>query len=171
VGFYKPTPSCQPIKTDTASNPLSHSVEDVNGCLNTDQTIIKTTNLKGEVQLAKGNKLSLYSLFSAKQRNARNASDLTPIESTVRQDAVPSSYGTSYWVTGPNQPLPVSRSVGGGDRLRSTFNTRIRRNFISTTTIRPTRPQRRRRACSASSRRSSSRRSSTAARRRTTRSR
>jgi hypothetical protein len=101
VGFYQPTAPCQQIKSDTASNPLAHAISDVNNCLNTDQTILKTTNLKGEVQLFKGNKLNVYSLFSAKQRNARNASDLTPIESTVRQDAVPSTYGQSYWTTGP----------------------------------------------------------------------
>jgi Carboxypeptidase regulatory-like domain/TonB-dependent Receptor Plug Domain len=117
VGFYQPTASCQQIKSDIASNPLSHSVEDVNGCLNTDQTILKTTNLKGEVQLFKGNKLSLYSLFSAKQRNARNASDLTPIESTVRQDAVPSLYGTSYWITGPTPTYKFGDQWVLSDRL------------------------------------------------------
>jgi len=117
VGFYQPTASCQQIKTDIASNPLSHSIDDVNGCLNTDQTILKTTNLKGEVQLFQGNKLSLYSLFSAKQRNARNASDLTPIESTVRQDAVPSTYGTSYWITGPTPTYKFGDQYVLSDRL------------------------------------------------------
>jgi len=117
VGFYQPTAACQQIKSDTASNPLAHSIDDINGCLNTDQTILKTTNLKGEVQLFKGNKLSLYSLFSAKQRNARNASDLTPIESTVRQDAVPSLYGTSYWITGPTPTYKFGDQWVLSDRL------------------------------------------------------
>ena len=47
----------------------------MNDCLNTDLTELQTTNLKAEVQLFKGNKLSLYNLFSKKVRNARNASD------------------------------------------------------------------------------------------------
>jgi len=73
----------------------------VNNCLNTDLTELQTTNLKAEVQLFKGNKLTVYNLFSKKVRNARNASDLTPIESTVTQAAVPSTYGQWGWRTGP----------------------------------------------------------------------
>ena len=49
---------------------LSHPIEDVNNCLNTDRTTIRTTNLKGEVQLFKGNKLSLFNLFSLKEAHA-----------------------------------------------------------------------------------------------------
>ena len=40
------------------------------------------------MQLFKGNKLTLYNLFAKKERNARGASDLTPIESTTPQGAV-----------------------------------------------------------------------------------
>ena len=58
--------------------------------VDTDLTELQTTNLKGEVQLFKGNKLSLYNLFSKKVRNARNASDTTPIESTVPRMLCPS---------------------------------------------------------------------------------
>src|SRR6266487_4582179 len=97
VGFFQPTAACQAIK----QNPLASAINDVNDCLNTDLTELQTTNLKAEVQLFKGNKLSLFNLFSKKVRNARNASDLTPIESTVRQAAVSSSYGQWGWRTGP----------------------------------------------------------------------
>src|SRR6516165_8425643 len=117
LGFYQPTQTCQQIKQDQANNPLAHSVQDVNNCLNTDLTTLKTTNLKGEVQLFNGNKLSLYSLFSAKQRNARNASDLTPIESTVRQDAVPSTYGTNLWRTGPTPTYKFGDQYVVSDRF------------------------------------------------------
>ncbi len=55
VGFYKPTPECQAFKT--ASVALAAPIIDVNNCLNTDRTVLQTTNLKGEVQLFKGNKL------------------------------------------------------------------------------------------------------------------
>jgi hypothetical protein len=101
LGFYQPTTACQQIKSDNASNPIAHPVDDVNACLNTDETLLQTTNLKGEVQLFKGNKLSLYNLFSKKVRNARGASDLTPIESTTPQAAVSSTYGQWGWRTGP----------------------------------------------------------------------
>ena len=97
VGFFQPDASCQAIK----ANPLASAIGDVNNCLNTDLTELQTTNLKAEVQLFKGNKLSLYNLFSKKVRNARNASDLVPIESTVRQAAVSSQYGQWGWTTGP----------------------------------------------------------------------
>jgi hypothetical protein len=98
VGFFAPDAACQAIK----ANPLASAIVDVNNCLNTDLTELQTTNLKAEVQLFKGNKLSLYNLFSKKVRNARNASDLTPIESTVTQAAVPSTYGQWGWRTGPS---------------------------------------------------------------------
>ena len=97
VGFFQPDATCQAIK----ANPLGSAINDVNDCLNTDLTELQTTNLKAEVQLFKGNKLTLYNLFSKKVRNARNASDTTPIESTVRQAAVSSQYGQWGWTTGP----------------------------------------------------------------------
>ena len=64
---------------------LAASIEDVNDCLNTDQTLLQTTNLKAEVQLFKGNKLSLFNNFAKKDRNARGADDLNPIETTTPQ--------------------------------------------------------------------------------------
>jgi hypothetical protein len=97
LGFFQPSATCQAIK----ANPLGSPIADVNACLNTDLTELQTTNLKAEVQLFKGNKLSLYNLFSKKVRNARNASDTTPIESTVRQAAVSKQYGQWGWITGP----------------------------------------------------------------------
>ena len=66
---------------------LAASIEDVNACLNTDRTLLQTTNLKGEVQLFKGNKLTLFNNFAKKERNARGASDLNPIETTHAAEA------------------------------------------------------------------------------------
>ncbi len=113
LGFFQPTAACQAIK----ANPLNYAIADVNGCLNADTTLLQTTNLKGEVQLFKGNKLSLFNLFSKKERNARNASDLTPIESTVRQAAVPSTYGRSGWTTGPSPTYKFGDQWVVSDRL------------------------------------------------------
>src|SRR3954447_18635690 len=50
INFYQPTTQCQSIKADEKLDVLSHSLTDVNNCLNTDRTTIRTTNLKGEVQ-------------------------------------------------------------------------------------------------------------------------
>lgn len=102
LNFYQPSANCQAIKAAEAKNPLAYSVQDVNNCLNTDETLLQTTNLKGEVQLFKGNKITLFNNFAKKVRNARGADDLHPIETTTPQGAVPSQYGTNFWTTGPN---------------------------------------------------------------------
>jgi Carboxypeptidase regulatory-like domain/TonB-dependent Receptor Plug Domain len=103
LGFYQPTAACLAIKSDEAANALSHPIADVNNCLNTDETLLQNTNLKGEVQLFKGNKLSLFNNFSKKVRNARGASDLNPIETTTPQNAVADNYGVGkrFWTIGP----------------------------------------------------------------------
>ena len=98
INFYKPDANCQAIK----AAPLTFSIKENNDCLNTDLTLLETTNLKGEVQLFKGNKLSAYSLLNKKERNARNASDTTPIESTQRQGAITNQFGAKGWISGPN---------------------------------------------------------------------
>jgi len=114
IGFYKPSDDCQAIK----KSPLDFAIKDVNECLNADQTIIKTTNLKGEVQLFKGNKFSAFNLFSLKERNARNASDTTPPESTVRQSEVPDTYGfAKWWNVGPNPTYKFGDQWVVSDRL------------------------------------------------------
>jgi hypothetical protein len=113
VGFFQPSAACQAIK----ANPLASAITDVNDCLNTDLTELQTTNLKAEVQLFKGNRLSLYNLFSKKVRNARNASDTTPIESTVRQAAVSSTYGQWGWRTGPSPTYKFGDQYVISDRL------------------------------------------------------
>src|SRR5471030_1248684 len=95
LGFYQPSAACQTIKADEALNPVAHSITDVNNCLN--------TNLKAEVQLFKGNKLSVFNNFAKKVRNARGASDLNPIETTTPQNAVSDAYGVGkrFWTIGP----------------------------------------------------------------------
>jgi hypothetical protein len=98
INFYKPDATCQAVK----ANALAYDIKDVNDCLMTDKTILQSTNLKGEIQLFKGNKLSLFNNFAKKERNARGADDLHPIETTTPQKAVSSDFGTWGWITGPN---------------------------------------------------------------------
>ena len=128
IGFYQPTADCQAIK----AAPLTYDIKDVNGCLNADQTKIRTTNFKGEVQLFKGNKLSAFNLFSLKERNARNASDTTPPESTVRQAAVPGTYGfANWWNVGPNPTYKFGDQWVVSDRLLiDTQYAHVGNNFI-----------------------------------------
>jgi hypothetical protein len=115
LGFYQPTPECQAFKTSSVA--LAAPIEDVNSCLNTDRTLLQTTNLKGEVQLFKGNKLSLFNNMAKKERNARGADDLHPIETTTPQGAVPATYGKHYWNTGPNPTYKFGDQWVVSDRL------------------------------------------------------
>lgn len=115
LGFYKPTPDCQAFKNPAVA--LAASISDVNGCLNTDGTLLRNTNLKAEVQLFKGNKLSLFNSFSKKVRNARGADDLHPIETTTPQGAVPGSFGKHYWNTGPTPTFKFGDQYVVSDRL------------------------------------------------------
>jgi hypothetical protein len=113
INFYQASAQCQAIK----AAPLTYPIDQVNDCLNTDQTLLQTTNLKAEVQLFKGNRLTLFNNFSKKERNARNASDTTPIESTVIQSAVPSKYGQWGWITGPSPTYKFGDQWVASDRL------------------------------------------------------
>ena len=115
VGFYKPSPECQAYKTTAVA--LAAPIEDVNGCLNTDRTLLLQTNLKAEVQLFKGNRLSIFNNFNKKERNARGASDLNPIETTTPQKAVDKSFGKYLWNTGPNPTFKFGNQWVLSDRL------------------------------------------------------
>ncbi|MEP7118779.1 MAG: TonB-dependent receptor, partial [Acidobacteriota bacterium] len=115
LGFYQPTAACQAFKSSSVA--LAASIETVNGCLNTDRTLLQTTNLKAEVQLFKGNKVTLFNNFAKKERNARGASDLNPIETTTPQSEVPASYGKHWWNTGPNPTYKFGDQWVVSDRL------------------------------------------------------
>jgi hypothetical protein len=115
VGFFQPTPACQAFKVNAVA--LAASIDTVNGCLNTDRTLLATTNVKAEVQLFKGNKITLFNNFAKKERNARGASDLNPIETTTPQGAVDASYGKHWWNTGPNPTYKFGDQWVVSDRL------------------------------------------------------
>jgi hypothetical protein len=115
VAFYQPTAACQAFRTSAVA--LAASIEDVSHCLNTDDTLLQTTNLKADVQLFKGNKLSVFNNFAKKVRNTRGADDLHPIETTTPQRAVPPQYGKNYWTTGPNPTYKAGDQWVVSDRL------------------------------------------------------
>ncbi len=89
----------------------------MNNCLNTDETLLQQSNLKAEVQLFKGNKLTSFNNMAKKDRNARGADDLHPIETTTPQGAVPSAFGTNWWTTGPNPTYKFGDQWVISDRL------------------------------------------------------
>ncbi len=115
LDFYKPTAQCQAFNDEATA--LAASIEEVNNCLNTDLTALTDTNLKAEVMLFKGNKLTLFNNFAKKDRNARGADDLHPIETTTPQGAVPASFGKHWWNTGPNPTYKFGDQWVLSDRL------------------------------------------------------
>jgi hypothetical protein len=115
LGFYKPSADCQALKSTAFA--LTQSIDTINGCLNTDRTLLQTTNLKAEVQLFKGNKATIFNNFAKKERNARGADDLHPIETTTPQGAVDKSYGKYLWNTGPNPTYKFGDQWVVSDRL------------------------------------------------------
>ena len=84
VNFYKKETGC-PVN---AADPLAQSlsVEEINNCLNTDLTVLDTYNIKGSALLFSGNTFTWHSNFNKKGRNARDASDTRPFETTFIQD-------------------------------------------------------------------------------------
>jgi hypothetical protein len=95
--FFLPTADCAPIK----AAPLNYPIDQVQACLNTDLTTLNTYNAKVNYQPGRRTQVSLFFNMAAKIRNARDASDLRPIETTYRQKEVTdSSLGSSLWKTG-----------------------------------------------------------------------
>jgi hypothetical protein len=99
VGFYKNTPECrpggQPLNSRTASTELLRS------CLSTDLTTLNNYNWKITYVPFNNNRFNFQNTWAEKVRNARDASDLRPIETAVRQKAVDSQFGAFGWLTGP----------------------------------------------------------------------
>ena len=100
VGFYKNTPECRPggapLNSRTADTELLRS------CLETDLTTLNNYNWKITWVPFSNNRFNFQNTWAEKVRNARDASDLRPIETTYRQKAVSSDFGTFGWLTGPS---------------------------------------------------------------------
>ena len=95
--FYKADAACQAMKKD----PLSYSIDDIRTCLSPDTTILNNYNAKFAWQIVQANTFSFFWNGAEKVRNARDASDLRPLETTYRQLGVTrSDLGSSWWKTG-----------------------------------------------------------------------
>jgi len=109
LGFYKNTPTCRPTPpTDT---------DGLRACLETDLTELNNYNWKLNWAPFTGNKLGFQNTWAEKVRNARDASDTRPLETTYRQKAVSSRYGATGWITGPSPLWKASDQHVFGDRL------------------------------------------------------
>ena len=76
-------------------------IEDVRDCLNSDSTLLNNYNAKLAVETFKNNQFSMLFNAAEKVRNARDASDLRPLETTYRQVGVTrEDLGSSWWKTG-----------------------------------------------------------------------
>jgi len=102
VGLYLPTAECQTMKAALAADPLAYPIKDVWKCLGTDGTELNNYNWKINWALFKDNRFSFQNTWAEKFKNARDASDTRPIETTYRQRAVSSDFGTFGWLTGPS---------------------------------------------------------------------
>ena len=96
VGFYEKTPECTGLNSRTAETELIRS------CLSTDLTQLHNYNWKLSYVPFANNRLNFQNTWAEKVRNARDASDTRPIETTYRQKAVSSDFGTFGWLTGPS---------------------------------------------------------------------
>ena len=96
VGFYKSDPAC------VALDPATSDGEMLRSCLETDLTTLNNYNWKITWAPFSHNQFNLQNTWAEKVRNARDASDTRPIETTYRQKAVSSALGAFGWLTGPS---------------------------------------------------------------------
>ena len=102
VGFYLPDARCQQIKAALAADPFApFSTSEQRGCLGTDGTLLDNYNWKLNLVPFTNNRFAFQNTWGAKSKNARDASDTRPIETTYRQGAAPSRFGKYGWITGP----------------------------------------------------------------------
>jgi len=95
--FFKGDATCQAMK----AAPLTYSLEDIRTCLSPDTTILNNYNAKFAWQIVRANQFSFFWNGAEKVRNARDASDLRPLETTWRQLGVTrTDLGSSWWKTG-----------------------------------------------------------------------
>jgi hypothetical protein len=100
VGFYKDTAACRP--GGESLDPRTTPTDVLRDCLETDLTTLNNYNWKITWAPFTNNRFNFQNTWAEKVRNARDASDTRPIETTYRQRAVSSDFGTAGWHTGPS---------------------------------------------------------------------
>ena len=96
--------------------------ETIKGCLATDLTKLVTYNAKVTYQPARNTTFSLFFNAAKKDRNARDASDLRPLETAFRQGAViDESLGSKLWKIGIPKTYKASVRRVFSDRFMMEF--------------------------------------------------
>ncbi|MCL4848383.1 MAG: carboxypeptidase regulatory-like domain-containing protein [Acidobacteria bacterium] len=132
VGFYLPTAECQAIKAALAADRLAPiSVKDQRACLGTDGTNLNNYNWKITWVPFQNNRFNFQNTWAEKYKNARDASDTRPIETTFIQSAVPKEYGKWGWDVGPSPLWKFGDQHILSDRWLVEFNySHLGNNFI-----------------------------------------
>ena len=98
IDFYKADAR---VPGDEGGAARATSLEDIRECLNPDTTLLNNYNFKLSGQLFKNNQASFFFNAAEKVRNARDGSDLRPLETTYRQMGVTrTDLGSNWWKTG-----------------------------------------------------------------------
>ncbi len=128
--FYKADAACQAMK----AAPLTYSLKEIRDCLSPDTTLLNNYNAKVAVQLFKNNQFSMFYNAAEKVRNARDASDLRPLETTYRQLGVTrADLGSSWWKTGMPKSYKWSDRQIFSDRFMMEFSyAHVGNNFALT---------------------------------------
>ena len=129
VGFYKNDGTCRP--GGIALDPATSDRTLLRDCLETDLTTLNNYNWKITWAPIGNNRLTLQNTWAEKVRNARDAGDTRPIETTYRQKAVSSKFGAFGWLTGPNPLWKVSDQHVISDRwLVDVMTAHVGNNFV-----------------------------------------
>jgi hypothetical protein len=102
VGFYRNNATCRPAGVPTNQISLVLDPATLRDCLETDLTILHNYNWKITAAPFEGNRFTAQNMWGEKVRNARDAGDTRPIETTYRQRNIGSEFGKVGWTAGAN---------------------------------------------------------------------
>jgi len=129
VGFYKDSATCRPGGGEL--DPRTTPTDVLRSCLETDLTTLNNYNWKITLVPFSNNRFNFQNTWAEKVRNARDASDTRPIETTYRQKAVSSDFGTAGWITGPSPFWKVADQQVISDRwLVDVMWSHLGNNFV-----------------------------------------
>jgi hypothetical protein len=117
LNFYKNTTTCRPAGVPVNQIAQRLDTDTLRSCLETDLTTLNNYNYKINWSPFANNRFAWQNTFAEKIRNARDASDTRPIETTYRQKGVSSAYGAWGWKTGPSSLWKASDQHIFSDRL------------------------------------------------------
>jgi hypothetical protein len=117
LNFFEKTSRCAAI----SASPANYPIDVVQGCLKPDLTTLSEYGLRSQLRPFGGNTLSWFNDFAERIRDAREASDLRPAETTWRQRGASSAFGTPLWTTGPTGTWKAGDRHIFSDRLLAEF--------------------------------------------------